>query len=185
MRTVTVLAATALVLGVAGCHRVGTPAPTPLRAVAACPAPDVDTNGWQVLTDSTGVRYRLPPGFTAQPPGDPPFREFSWAGEPPGHATIGFSPSREHYASMLRVPAPQMRDMTECQESVNGRDVFFQSWRMEGGSFRQGRRRDNFEILALIPVQPMLTLFVTGGSEDPDFQAILLTIARTVEVAGP
>jgi hypothetical protein len=174
-----------LALFVAGCRRVGVPAPPPLRSVSACPAPDVDTDGWEVVSDSAGVSYRLPPSYTARPPGDSPFREFTWAGDLRGHASIGFSPSREHYASMLRVPAPPMREMTECQESVNGRDVVLQSWRMEGGSFRQGRRYDNFEILALVPVQPMLTLFVTGGSEDPAFQAVLLTIARTVEVGRP
>jgi len=185
MRTFPALVVTALALVAAGCQRVGSPAPPPLHSVSACPAPDVDTDAWEVLTDSAGVSYRLPPGFTQRPPGNVYFREFTWADDPRGHASIGFSPSREHYATMLRVPSPPMREMTECQESVNGRDVFFQSWRMEGGSFRQGRRYDSFEVLALVPVQPMLTLFVTGGSEDPDFQAVLLMIARTVEVGGP
>jgi hypothetical protein len=186
MRTVCTLGAAALGLClVGGCQRVGTPSPPPLHSVSACPAPDVDTDGWQMLLDSAGVSYRLPPGFAQRPSGDLDFREFTWAAYPGGHASIGFSPSREHYATLLRVPAPPMREMTECQESVNGRDVFFQSWRTVGGSFRQGRRYDNLEMLALVPVQPMLTLFVTGGSEDPGFQAVLLTIARTVEVAGP
>jgi hypothetical protein len=170
-------------LALAGCQRIATPAPSPLRAVSACPAPDVDTRAWQLVTDSAGVRYRLPPGFTEGPRDDPPYRRFTWDGDPPGHLTVGFSPSREHYATMLRIPSPGMREMTECQEAVNGRDVFFQAWRTEGGTFRQGRRYDNFEILALVPVQPMLTLFVTGGSEDPAFQSVMLAIARTVEVS--
>jgi len=185
MRTVTALGLATVALAMQGCQRVGTPSPPPLRAVAACPAPEVDTTGWEVVTDSAGVSYRLPPGFRQRPPGDQYFKEFTWVGDLRGHASIGFSPSREYYASMLRVPAPPMREMTECQEPVNGRDVFFQAWRMEGGIFSGGRRYDNFEILALVPVQPMLTLFVTGGSGDPAFQAVLLAIARTVEVGRP
>jgi hypothetical protein len=183
MRTAPALGLIGFVLATSGCQRVALPPPAPLHAVEACPTPDVDTRGWQLVTDSAGVRYRLPPGFTEGPRGDPPYRRFTWAGEPSGQVTIGFSPSREHYASMLRVPAPPMKEMTECQEAVHGRDVFFQAWRMEGGSFRNGRRYDNFEIHALVPVQPMLTLFVTGGSEDPAFQAVMLAIARTVEVS--
>ncbi len=186
MRTAYRLGAAALGLCLAwGCQRVGTAAPPPPRAVSACPAPDVDTDGWRALSDSAGVSYRLPPGFTQRPPGDLYYREFTWSGDFSGHASIGFSPSREHYATLLRVPAPPMREMTECQEAVNGRDVFFQSWRTVGGIFRGGRRYDNFEMLALVPVRPALTLFVTGGSGDPRFQAVLLTIARTVEVTGP
>jgi len=173
----------AFALAAGGCQRVAPPSPRPPHAVAACPAPDVDTRGWQLVSDSAGVQYRLPPGFTEGPRDDPPYRWLTWAGEPGGRVTIGFSPSREHYATMLRVPSPQMHEMTECQESVNGRDVFFQAWRMEGGSFRQGRRYDTFEILALVPVQPMLTLFITGGSEDPAFQELMLALARTVEVS--
>lgn len=169
----------------AGCQRVGTAVPRPLRSVSACPAPGVDTEGWESLRDSAGVSYRLPRGYTQRPPGDLYYREFTWSGDPAGHASIGFSPSHEHYATLLRIPGPPMREMTECQESVNGREVFFQSWRTVGGIFSGGRRYDNFEMLALVPVRPTLTLFVTGGSGDPRFQAILLTIARTVEVAEP
>lgn len=186
MRTLYALGVAALGLCLStGCQRVGTAVPRPLRSVSACPAPDVDTDGWQILRDSAGVSYRLPPGFTQRPPGDLYFREFSWSDDLEGHASIGFSPSREYYSTMLRVPDPHMREMTECQEPVHGRDVLFQSWRTEGGIFRQGRRYDNFEVLALVPVRPTLTLFVTGGSGDPRFQAVLLTIARTVEVVGP
>lgn len=150
-----------------------------------CPAPGIDVHRWQVVQDSAGVSYRLPPSFAERPPGDHLFREFTWAGALGGRAMIGFSPSREYYTSLLRVPSPNMHEMTVCLESVNGRDVLFQSWRTEGGSFRQGRRYDQFEMLALVPVRPMLTLFVTGGSEDPGFQEVLLTIARTVEVTDP
>ena len=182
MRIASGLGVVAVGILAASCQRVAVPGPAPVHAVSACPAPSVDTRGWQLVTSGMGVRYRLPPGFTEAPLGDPPYRRFTWADPPSGHLTVGFSPSQEHYATMLRVPSPNMHEMTECLEPVHGRDVFFQAWRTEGGSFRNGRRYDNLEILALVPVRPLLTLFVTGGSEDPAFQELMLAIARTVEV---
>jgi hypothetical protein len=171
-----------LAIVIAGCQRVGVAPSPPPGAADACPAPAVRTAGWEIVADSAGVTYRLPPGFNERPPGDLPFRDFTYSDELRGRVSIGFSPSREHYGSFLRVPSPSMHEMSQCLESINGRDVLLQSWRTEGGSFRQGRRYDLFEMLALVPVQPMLTLFVTGQSEDPAFQQVLLAIARTVEV---
>jgi hypothetical protein len=151
-------------------------------AVRACPAPDIGTEGWGIVQDSAGVTYRLPPAFTERP-GLEPYRHWSHAVDPSGSLTIGFSPSREHWSTLRRVPSPSMQEMTECVEGEEGDQILIQSWRTQGGIFRDGRRADLFEMLALVPVEPMVTLFVTGGGSDPAFQATLLAIARTVRVA--
>lgn len=174
--------AAGLGLSLAGCQRVGVSPPVAPPSAAACPAPQLDTRGWVAVSDSAGVRYRLPAGFAQRQPGDLPYRQWTFSGELSGRVSIGFSPSREHYTTLRRVPSPPMREMNECVEDVDGRQILVQAWRTEGGRFTGGQRLDLYEMLALVPVEPMLTLFVTGGGAGPAFQRVLLAIARTVRV---
>ena len=171
----------------AGCQRVGLEAPAPsgpIPAHPACPAPSVDASSWAAHTDSAGVSYRLPPALLERPAGDLPYRQWT-SSDAVGRLSIGFSPSREHWITLRRAPSPGMHEMSECIEERSGRQLLIQAWRTEGGVFRQGRRFDLYEMLALVSVEPMLTLFVTGGASDPRFQELLLAIARTVTIAAP
>lgn len=180
------VAGACVVLALTGCRRVGVPAPATPPSLAACPAPDVrPSDGWRIVRDSAEVTYRLPAGFVERQGPDLPYREWRSEGDLPGSVRIGFSPSREHFTTLRRVPSPGMREMSECVETVQGREVLVQAWRTEGGSFRGGRRYDLYEIFALVSVEPTRTLFVTGGGADRRFQGVLLTIARTVEVREP
>lgn len=175
-----------LALLMVGCQRLGAPAPPgPASAHPACPAPRVEVSGWALVRDSAGVAYRLPPGWVQREPGDLPYRQWTSAEDPSGRVSIGFSPSREHWISLRRAPSPGMHEMTECIDTLGDRQILLQAWRTEDGIFRDGRRSDLYEMLALVSVEPMLTLFVTGGGSDPRFQALLLAIARMVEITSP
>lgn len=168
-----------------GCQRVGVAPPAPPETFPACRTPSLDTSGWRLEHDSLGVTYRIPERFSPRPPGDLPYRAFRAADPPAGRIAVGFAPSREHYTTLLRIPSPGMHEMTECMAQSNGRQVLLQAWRTEGGIFRDGRRYDLFEVLALVPVEPTRTLFVTGGGGEPAFQEVLLAVARSVDVEAP
>jgi len=60
-----------------------------------------------------------------------------------------------------------------------------ETWRTAGGVFRDRRRLDNYEVLALIPIEPGLTVFLTGGGAERETQLLLLVVARTVRVGSP
>jgi len=177
------LVAAAILL--AGCQRVAAPPPAPpgpQPSLAACAPVDPDVRSWDVVRDSAGVSFRMPLGLAPRSRDDLPFREWTTEGSPSGRVSIGFSPSREHWLSIRRVPSPGMAEMSECVDSLEDRQILLQAWRMVGGRFSQGRRSDLYEVLALVPVEPMLTLYVTGGGEDPRFQELVLRIARSVRV---
>jgi hypothetical protein len=179
------LGAVGALLAACGGGAVASPEPPgPAPARWACPAPSLSTSDWVSRADSAGVAYRLPPGFAERPEVDLSYREWS-SSEHSGRLSIGFSPSREHWITLRRAPSPGMHEMSECVEEGRDRQILIQSWRTEGGSFRDGRRSDLYEMLALVPVEPMLTLFITGGSPDPRFQEILLAVARTVTIGTP
>jgi hypothetical protein len=131
-----------------------------------------------------GVSYRLPTGFAENSSPDLYFREFRIDQELSGRVMIGLSPSTEHYLTLRRVPSPPMQEMSECVQGSEGREILFQAWRTEGGLFTGGERHPLYEVHALIPVAPTQTLFVTGGGSTPEFQEVLLAIARSVEI-GP
>ena len=166
----------------AACQRVGVPPPPRPVTVAACPARAIDMRDWQTLADSAGVAFRLPPSFVERALPGEPYRRWTSAEDPSGGITIGLSPSREHFTTLRRVPSPNMHEMTECVEERGTGQILLQAWRTEGGIFRNGQRADLFEMLALVPLEPMRTLFVTGGGSDPGFQAVLLQVARTVTI---
>ena len=179
------MAAAAVLLTACGGGALASPEPPgPVPAHWACPAPSLSTSGWVSHADSAGVAYRLPPDLVARPSGDLPYRQWS-SSEPSGRVSIGFSPSREFWVTLRRVPSPGMHEMSECVEEGRDRQILIQSWRTEGGSFQGGRRSDLYEMMALVAVEPMLTLFITGGSPDPRFQEVLLAVARTVTVDEP
>lgn len=171
----------ALALILASCQRVGIAPPVAPASAAACAAPGFDTGSWTQQRDSAGVTYRVPEGFTDRSV-DLPYRELRYDGEFSGRLMIGFSPSSEHYTTLRRIPSPSMREMNECVADVNGRRVLLQAWRTEGGRFRAGERFDLFEVLALVPVEPTLTLYVTGGGATPRFQELVLAVARSVDL---
>lgn len=176
------LAALLAACGGAGAELPAPPGPVP--AHPACPAPRPSTAGWTSHADSAGVAYRLPPDLVPRPPGDLPYRQWT-SSDSFGRLSIGFSPSREYWITLRRAPSPGMHEMSECVEEGSDRQILIQSWRTEGGVFRDGQRSALYEMLALVPVEPMRTLFITGGSSDPRFQEILLAVARTVSITAP
>lgn len=187
-RLASTLSTMAIALSLGGCQRVAVPPPSPRASLAACTEPRTDTAGWSTQRDSIGgitVTYRIPDGFQEYQPGSLPYRTFQTATEPSGRIIVGFSPSREHYMTLRRAPSPPMHEMSECVTDVNGRQVIFQAWRTEGGRFLNRQRYDLYETMALVPIAPTRTLYVTGGGSGPDFQVIALAVARTVDLALP
>jgi len=171
----------------AGCHRAPATAPSPeiFEAIAACPTPNLDTRGWQIVTDSTGIRYRLPDQFVEQPARVPLSRRWDLDGDFRQSMDIGIIESPEYWISLRRAPSPGMREMSECIDSIPGRQLLVQAWRMEGGVFRNGRRMDKYEVFALTPMEPGRTVFLTGGGSDRQTQALLLAIVRTIRLPSP
>lgn len=169
-----------------GCHgpRVA-PSPSPAPGVAACPAPAVDVDRWKVVLDSAGLTYRLPESFVEHFDARLPHRTWNSEGKSSGYLWVGFNHSKEFWLTLRRVPSPGMMEMSECIDSIPGRQMLVQAWRTVGGIFRNGRRFDRYDMLALVPIEPGLTVFIGGGGSDPQFQTILLAIARTVRVPTP
>lgn len=175
--------ALALLLSVAGCHRAARTSPGPEPAATACPAPALDTRAWRHVADSAGVSYRLPPSLLQRPDTAGPHREWDGA-DAPHLLTVGFIHAREHWITLRRVPSPGMLDMSECIDSIPGREILVQTWRMAGGVFRDLQRLDKYDMFALVPIEPGLTLFLTGGGPERETQILLLAVARTVRVAA-
>jgi hypothetical protein len=169
---------------VAGCHGPKT-APSPSAAVAACPAPVLDLHNWTLVSDSAGLTYRVPPSFVERPDPRLPSRRWTEGGASSGSVSIGFNHMREHWITFRRAPSPGMREMTECIDSIPGRQILVQAWRTVGGRFEGGRRSDLYEVLTLVPMEPGLTLWIAGGGADPQFQRIVLAIGRTVRLPMP
>jgi len=144
-----------------------------------------DVSGWRVVDHSDGVTFRLPTGFVENSRDDLYFREWRIDQQLSGRVMIGFSPSEEHFMLLRRAPSLPMREMSECVEGPLGSQTLFQAWRTDGGRFRNGQRYPLYEVMVLIQVEPRRTLFVTGGGSTPAFQAVLLAIARSVEIDRP
>jgi hypothetical protein len=134
------------------------------------------------VSDSAGVTYRIPAAFMGQPSGDLPYRRWTARGELSGYLWTGFIHSPEHWLTLRRVPSPGMYEMSECVDSVAGREVLVQAWRTAGGIFEQGQRRDRYDVFALVPLKPGLTLYLTGGAADRRTQEVVLAVVRTVTI---
>lgn len=172
----------AVALACGACTRVGVGPPGPEPSLDACPARRLDVTSWRVVDAAPGVTYRLPTGFVERSRDDLSYREFQIDQTLSGRVAIGFSPSRDYFTTLRRVPSPGMLEMSECVEGPDGRQVLLQAWRTDGGIFRDGERYPLYEVMVLIQVEPTRTLFVTGGGSTPEFQAVLLAIARSVEI---
>ena len=171
-------------LALGGCARVGVAPPGPADSLPACRVAESETRAWRIVDDPVGVRYRLPTGFVERSWPDQDFREFRVDQELSGRVMVGLSPSPGDYLNLRRVPSPPMRDLAECVDGPPGPEVVLQTWRTDGGRFRDGQRSPLYEALALIPLEPSRTLFVTGGGSTPAFQEIIFAIARSVEITS-
>jgi len=174
----------ALVTVTLACHGPRT-APVPLGAAPACPAPAVATDDWIPVTDSMGVSYRLPPGFVPRPHPELPHDRWSYDDGTSGYVWVGVNRSLEHWITLRRAPSPGMYEMSECIDSLAGREILVQAWRTPGGIFRDGRRWDRYDVFALLPIEPGRTVWVTSGGSDRRFQETALAIVRTVRLPQP
>lgn len=177
---------TGLVLGViaAGCHGPQT-APEPVAAVRPCPAPDLETGAWTPVTDSTGIAYRLPPGFVPDPNPELHYSRWRYDQETSGYVWIGINRSPEFWLTLRRVPSPGMYEMGECIDSLGGREILVQAWRMRGGLSNGRRRPDRYEVFALLPIAPGRTVWFTAGGRDRRYQEIAMAIVRTFVLPMP
>lgn len=166
---------------VAACHAPRT-APGPALGVAACPAPGLNVSHWNVVSDSAGLTFRIPDTFVEHVDARLPHRTWNSEGTSSGYLFVGFNHSKEFWLTLRRVPSRGMMEMSECVDSIPGRQILVQAWRMVGGIFKGGRRSDRYDMLTLVPIEPSLTVYMAGGGSDPRFQTILLAIARTVRV---
>jgi hypothetical protein len=173
-----------MVVVFAACHGART-APTPAPGVAACPAPALDMSRWQVVSDSAGLTYRMPDTFVEHVDTRLPHRQWNGEGTSSGYLWVGLIRSKEFWLTLRRVPSPGMMEMSECIDSIPGRQILVQAWRAVGGIFQNGRRSDRYDMFTLVPIEPGLTAYLAGGGSDPRFQTILLGIARTARLPTP
>lgn len=147
----------------------------------ACPFPAIAVDDWLVVQDSAGVTYRVPPEYVEKPPGARS-RRWDLGGDFQQSIEIGFIHSQAPLVTFRRAPSIGMREMSECIDSAAGREILVQAWRTVGGTFRLGRRRDKYEAFALIPVEPGLIAYLTGGGYERRAQQLALAVARTFVV---
>ena len=162
---------------VAGCARPNRPAPSR----AACPAPRIATHDWRAVRESAAVVFRLPPAFVerARQAGA---REWALNGDWQQYILTGFIESSSPVVSLGRAPATGMLEMTQCVDSVAGREVLVQAWRTRGGMFRDGRRRDRYDVFAVVAVHPALRFYLASGSHRRATQDLALAAVRTIAI---
>ena len=172
-------AVTLLLAAIGGCVRIQRVAP----ARAACPAPRLSARGWVAVEDS-GVTFRLPPAYVERP-SRAAFREWAENGDFQQYIIVGYIASSNPAPTLGRAPGPGMLEMTQCVDSVAGREVLVQAWRSRGGTFRNGRRLDRYDVFAVVPIRPDLRLYVTSGGYERRTQDIALAVVRTIATAQP
>jgi hypothetical protein len=169
-----------LVGSLASCARL--PRVVPSRA--ACPTPSVGTSKWVPLTDSAGVSFRLPADYREVAPSGGA-RHWELGGDFQQYVTAGFIASSSPPSTLGRAVSPGMLEMTECIDSVGGREVLVQAWRTRGGTFRNGRRLDRYDVFAVVPVRPDLRFYFSSGGFEPRTQKLALAAVRTIVVDSP
>jgi hypothetical protein len=162
----------------AGCVRPAGIAP----ALAACPAPRQQTDDWRAVAESAGVSFRIPPAFVEQPRDEGAHR-FYLRGDFSEYLLAGFIESSAPAEAMGRVPSPGMMEMSQCVDSIGGRQVLVQAWRTRDGTFRDGQRMDRYDVFAVVPVTPELRLYIASGSHRRETQHLALVAVRTIVVA--
>jgi hypothetical protein len=148
----------------------------------ACPPPGVSTAAWVPIFDSDGVSFRLPAAYREAAPADGA-RHWELGGDFSQYITTGFIASSSPPADLGRVVSPGMREMTQCIDSVGGRELLVQAWRTPGGTFRNGRRLDRYDVFAVVPVSPVLRFYLASGGFERRSQEWALAAVRTIIVA--
>lgn len=163
----------------AACAHPGRPVP----ARAACPAPHVDTKPWRTVSQGPVV-YRIPDGFVRS---DTQTATYHWerSGDFQQYVTAGFIESSSPAVTLGRTPSPGVFEMTQCVDSIGGREVLVQSWRTRGGVYRDFKRLDRYDVFAVVPVTAMRKFYIASGSYRPETQTIALALVRSIIVVGP
>lgn len=151
-------------------------------AHAACPAPRQDTGDWRAVAESAGVSFLVPAAFVQQPRDEGATRWYL-RGDFSEYILAGFIPSSSPPPALGRVPNPGMVEMTQCVDSIGGREVLVQAWRTRGGTFREGRRMDRYDVFAVVAVHPELRFYLASGSHRPETQRAALAVVRTIAIA--
>jgi hypothetical protein len=154
---------------------------TPARA--ACPSPRLVTTDWVTVADSAGVSFRVPPGYreAARENGA---LHWEFDGDFQQYLTAGFIASSSPPAALGRYVSPGMLEMTQCIDRIGGREVLVQAWRTPGGTFRNGRRLDRYDVFAVLAVRPDLRFYLASGGFQRRTQELVLAAVRTILVAA-
>ena len=172
------LGAIVLVLGSLSCARPGRVAP----ALAACPAPRQETGEWRPVAESAAVSFRIPADFVEQAR-EADARRWYLHGDFAEYILAGFIRSSSPLQAFGRAPAVGMMEMTQCIDSIGGREALVQAWRTRGGTFLNGRRLDRYDVFAVVAVDPELRFYIAGGTHRRDTQKVALAVVRTIAIA--
>lgn len=130
------------------------------------------------------MSFRVPPGVTERTR-EPGPRSWYLNDDFQQYLLTGFIASSSPVVSLGRAPAPGMMDMTQCVDSVAGREVLVQAWRTRGGTFRNGRRMDRYDVFAVVAVDPQRRFYVASGGYTRQMQDLALAAVRTIVVGAP
>ena len=148
-------------------------------ARAACPAPRVDTGSWRAVSQGP-VTYRVPDVFARS---DTDAVTYHWhGGDTQQYITTGFIESSSPVVALGRTPYPGAHEMTQCVDSVAGREVLVQAWRTSGGVYRNFKRLDRYDVFAVVPLTATRRFYLASGSYLPETQTIALALVRTIVV---
>ena len=127
------------------------------------------------------MSFRVPPGVTEHTR-EPGPRSWYLGNDFQQYLLTGFIASSSPVASLGRAPSPGMLEMTQCVDSVAGREVLVQAWRTLGGTFRNGQRMDRYDVFAVVAVDPVRRFYLASGGYTREMQDLALAAVRTIGV---
>lgn len=127
----------------------------------------------------------MPPGFRERLTGGPTRHFEAPSGYRPWmsfgiiHGDLGLAAYRRLYQPAL------MLDYSECADAVNGSSVSIQAWRTPNGIFRNYQRFDRYDVFAIWQLRPGVYAYLTGGTDNPPSQVLMLAAIRAWHASAP
>ncbi|NIM49142.1 MAG: hypothetical protein GTO22_07755 [Gemmatimonadales bacterium] len=133
------------------------------------------------------VSFRLPPGFRKKE------FEIRLARRPPDIWQGGLLERISMFLSddapsLERAKAPRESyylEYTECRETIGGKPVVIQAYRMTGAPSSEGGQSSQYKIYATAQLAPRSYLHISGTAGSPERQRQLLAMVRTMHFPSP
>jgi hypothetical protein len=161
------------------------PPESTLPPASACPAPNIDTSFWQIVTlNDCRIRLKLPKKY----------KEHKWeviVNNAIGHSYRAGSfdrvdmdierPLNANPAQNKTVRQKDYEGFTECNEIIGGREAIIQSFRGGGIIISGGRHFRTYYAEGLWRLSPGQLIRISGDVASRESQEEVLAVLRTVE----